>query len=126
MNIGVYHQFLKFAYVLWYKTKQEIWLIVDQPYHIPDSKVHGANVGPIWGRQDPGGPMLAAWTLLPGMVLLVFVTDFCQHFFSGELISKTTSENDGHFAYFARGQWFYMTETLLSAKLQSVINGTIW
>ena len=23
---------------------------------IPDSKVHGANMGPIWGRQDPGGP----------------------------------------------------------------------
>ena len=23
---------------------------------IPDSKVHGDNVGPIWGRQDPGGP----------------------------------------------------------------------
>ena len=22
----------------------------------PDSKVRGANVGPIWGRQDPGGP----------------------------------------------------------------------
>ena len=22
----------------------------------PDSKVHGANTGPIWGRQDPGGP----------------------------------------------------------------------
>ena len=22
----------------------------------PDSKVHGANMGPIWGRQDPGGP----------------------------------------------------------------------
>ena len=22
----------------------------------PDSKVHGANVGPIWGRQDPSGP----------------------------------------------------------------------
>ena len=26
---------------------------------IPDSKVHGANMGPAWGRQDPGGPMLA-------------------------------------------------------------------
>ena len=25
---------------------------------IPDSKVHGANMGPIWGRQDPGGPNL--------------------------------------------------------------------
>ena len=23
---------------------------------IPNSKVHGANMGPIWGRQDPGGP----------------------------------------------------------------------
>ena len=21
-----------------------------------ESKVHGANMGPIWGRQDPGGP----------------------------------------------------------------------
>ena len=25
-------------------------------YAVPDSKVHGANMGPIWGRQDPGGP----------------------------------------------------------------------
>ena len=23
--------------------------------HPPDSKVHGANMGPVWGRQDPGG-----------------------------------------------------------------------
>ena len=22
----------------------------------PDSKVHGAKMGPIWGQQDPGGP----------------------------------------------------------------------
>ena len=22
----------------------------------PDIKAHGANIGPIWGRQDPGGP----------------------------------------------------------------------
>ena len=26
---------------------------------IPDNKVHGANMGPVWGRRDPGGPMLA-------------------------------------------------------------------
>ena len=26
-------------------------------FHIvPDSKVHGANMGPIWGRKEPGGP----------------------------------------------------------------------
>ena len=35
----------------------------------PDSKVHGAKMGPIWGRQDPGephgGPMnLAIWELV--------------------------------------------------------------
>ena len=24
--------------------------------HFPDSEVHGTNMGPIWGRQDPGGP----------------------------------------------------------------------
>ena len=23
---------------------------------VPDIKVHGANMGPIWGRHDPGGP----------------------------------------------------------------------
>ena len=37
--------------------------------YIPDSKVHGANMGPIWGRQDPGGthvgPMnFAIWDML--------------------------------------------------------------
>ena len=25
-------------------------------YGIPDSKAHGANMGHIWGRQNPGGP----------------------------------------------------------------------
>ena len=40
-------------------------------YHLPESKVHGANTGPIWGRQDPGGPHVgpmkfALWaSLLP-------------------------------------------------------------
>ena len=36
---------------------------------ISNSKVHGANMGPIWGRQDPGGahvdPMnLATWDVI--------------------------------------------------------------
>ena len=36
----------------------------------PDSKVHGANMGPIWGRQDPGGPHVgpmnfAIWVYIP-------------------------------------------------------------
>ena len=31
-------------------------LNMNQERTIPDSKVHGAYMGPIWGRQDPGGP----------------------------------------------------------------------
>ena len=35
------------------------WLPSPQPWCAccdPDSKVHGSNMGPIWGREDPGGP----------------------------------------------------------------------
>ena len=31
--------------------------------HLPDSKVHGVNMGPIWGRQDPGGPHVGPMSL---------------------------------------------------------------
>ena len=39
----------------------------------PDSNVHGANMGPIWGRQDPGGPHVgpmnfAIWDVKPSLV----------------------------------------------------------
>ena len=39
----------------------------------PDSKVHGANMGPIWGRQDPDGPHVgpmknAIWELVTHLV----------------------------------------------------------
>ena len=44
------------------------WLVAMLTYfHIsqnyPDSKVHGANMGPIWGRQDPGGPHVGPMNL---------------------------------------------------------------
>ena len=31
-------------------------LLMRQTAELPDSKVHGANMGPLWGRHDPGGP----------------------------------------------------------------------
>ena len=45
---------------------------------IPDSKVHGANMGPIWGRQDPGGPHVgpmnfAVWDQLLGYLFGKFI-----------------------------------------------------
>ena len=47
------------------KTRSVPWLLLpwlfpspghQLPRFYPDSKVHGANMGPIWGQQDPGGP----------------------------------------------------------------------
>ena len=34
-----------------------------------ESKVLGANMGPIWGRQDPGGPYVSLMNFLSGMSL---------------------------------------------------------
>ena len=52
-----------------------------QQYQIrsPNSKVHGANMGPIWVRQDPGGPHvgpmnLAIWvSLILSAILLLHI-----------------------------------------------------
>ena len=44
-----------FSFLLMNRFKfLSIWL--DFQRRIPDSKVHGANMGPVWDRQDPGGP----------------------------------------------------------------------
>ena len=45
---------------------------------IPDSKVHGANMGPTWGQQDPGGPHvghvnLVIWDILIHKLELIFI-----------------------------------------------------
>ena len=47
---------------------QKFWQLITLSN--PDSKDHGANMGPIWGRQDPGGPHVgpmnfAIWECLP-------------------------------------------------------------
>ena len=41
-------------YVLEYKIFAEVCGF-DAAVKYPDSKVHGANMGPTWGRQDPSG-----------------------------------------------------------------------
>ena len=50
----------------------------------PDSKVHGANMGPIWGRQDPGGPHVgpmnfAIWDSMEAAVAIMFVLPLVQN-----------------------------------------------
>ena len=36
----------------------------------PDNKVHWANLGPIWGRQDPGGPHVGLMNLAIWVIVL--------------------------------------------------------
>ena len=51
---------------------------------VPDSKVYGANMGPIWGRLDPGGPHVdpikfAIWGKLLITCLWVSDTSWCSY-----------------------------------------------
>ena len=48
----------------------------------PDSKDHGANMGPTGGRQDPCGPMWATWTLLSGEATRWTLCDSLVHPFT--------------------------------------------
>ena len=59
---------------------------------LPDSKVHGANMGPTWGRYDPGGPSvgpmnLAVWFLsvtlitISSLLLMRFSSFWVRHFY---------------------------------------------
>ena len=46
-----------------------IWIMdfpQDLPHYTPDSKVHGANMGPTWVLSAQMGPLLAPWILLSG------------------------------------------------------------
>ena len=67
----------------------------------PDSKVHVANMGPIWGRQDPGGPQVgpmnyAIWVVRKMVAILlwppcvkilrpsdayIYIVGLCHHLF---------------------------------------------
>ena len=59
-----------------------LWLDTDNP----DSKVHGTSVGPIWGRQDQGGPHFspmnfAIWQIIPtssSITLLALWQSYCS------------------------------------------------
>ena len=52
------------------------WMYILFFNSLPDSKVHGANMGPIWGQQDPGGPHVGP------MNLAIWVASILQTIFS--------------------------------------------
>ena len=47
-----------------------LWALYQRYNSNPQRKVHGANMGPIWGRQDPGGPHVGPMNI----VILVYIT----------------------------------------------------
>ena len=49
-------------------------------YGAPDSKVRGAIMGPIWGRQDPGGPHVGPMKR-SHQVTRFFLSNGCMHSF---------------------------------------------
>ena len=70
------------VYVL--DTKQSGVSVWDNAsYDNPASKVHGPNMGPIWGRQDPGGPHVGPMNFAIGEDLQPIVATSvvkCDHF----------------------------------------------
>ena len=84
------------AICLWYIPSMCAWFVVHcfvvilpgvttLPYNFivqvpqsPDSKVHGANMGPIWGRHDPGGSHIGPMNIATWEVTLTDMDDLYQ------------------------------------------------
>ena len=57
----------------------------------PDSKFHGANMGPIWGRQDPGGPHIGPMNFAIGgtFTAKVYYNNLIGYYFGEHQIDDT-------------------------------------
>ena len=60
------HIFLGYNYISVTSTVVQL----NYRWSYPDSKVHGANMGPIWGRRTQVGPIFTPRTLLSGWALM--------------------------------------------------------
>ena len=59
-----------------------------------DSKVHGANMGPIWGRQDPGGPHVGP-TNFTIWGVITFITKRRRNYTGHRTVDKTNHRFQG-------------------------------
>ena len=65
------------------------WVAAIKSWHdIPESQVDGANMGPSWDRQDPGGPHVGPMNLAIWDVTLVVIT--------GSIIIVPLWSSEGH------------------------------
>ena len=100
------------------------WSVLATETTAPGSKVHVPNMGPIWGREDPGGPHvgpihLAIWGILvvwndmimsSGNVAINMQTLYCYKTFNVRVSLLGNS-----YAYNLHNT-YHMTYTLMSPK----------
>ena len=72
------------VYIFPFLTRFPSWVLLhyidaltSDQVHVPNSKVNGANMGPTWGQQDPGGPQvghmnLAIWVCWKGKPIKIY------------------------------------------------------
>ena len=73
-NMDCTHKRHLISHTQWWEMMCLFWVFW-RKLNVPDSKVDGANMGPIWGRQVPGGPHvgpinLAIWGVIGQLLVL--------------------------------------------------------
>ena len=85
----------------------------------PD-KVHGANMGPIWGRQDPGGPHAGPWTLPSGKKeFITSVTLKTESYHNASFVATGCTRGCGHWWHWRLLLWQPRIPTVMT-KLASL------
>ena len=78
---------------------------LDYFFIVPDSKVHGAKIEPIWGRQEPGGPHFGPMNLA--------IRGPCEHGHSASWLFLMWHEN----FWFSLCCWLRLTAPILKSNL---------
>ena len=61
----------------WEGTRMAAPTMATRRHTIPDNKAHRANMGPIWGRQDPGGPHVGPMNFVIWDILWLYIHISC-------------------------------------------------
>ena len=75
-------------------NKYDVWFVTST--RLPNSKVHGANMGPIWGRQDLVGPHVSPMNFAIWAAYLLLWALQCMPDFNMLDTSCTSGDGQGH------------------------------
>ena len=81
--------------------------------NFPDSKVHGANMGPIWGRQDLGGPQVGPMNF--AILVIKFSHAMRDHYSKAHLMrtALTTKCREISRDIFGHFEWRHQSRALV-------------